>query len=459
MDFKNKNIAVIGGGVEGLSSAKYLKNKGAHVTILDRKDSKDYLKGLDKYDLIVRSPGVKISELIIHNSELIISKVTSQTRLFFELCPAKIIGVTGTKGKGTTSTLIYEMLKKQGFDAYLGGNIGVPPFEFLDKLNTQAIVVLELSSFQLEDLTRSPQIAVILMITSEHLAPSEWQKNFHKNLEKYVDAKRNILKFQTEKDFAVINKDYISSRESDVEANGKIYFVSTEDECGSGCFVRQNSIWIKDPSASVRHAQDKSSGQVAFEERVIDTKEILIPGAHNLENVCAASMAAYLAGVSIANIAYVLKNFKGLEHRLELFATINGVKYYDDSISTIPESAIVAIKAFKDPKILILGGITEGSSFDELGRLIAGEQSIKAIIGIGKEWPNIKKAIEKYSPASQILFLEGATSMSQIVAAASKIAIPEDIVLLSPACKSFDMFKNYKDRGDQFKHFVLKLKS
>ena len=213
INFKNKKIAIIGQGIEGLSSEKFLKSKGATVTVLDQKLDTDYLMGLEKYDLIIRSPGVKPKLLEKY------SNVTSQTKLFMELCPCPVIGVTGTKGKGTTSSLIYEMLKKQGFDAYLGGNIGLPPFEFLDQLNVHSRVVLELSCFQLMDLDKSPNIAVMLMVTSEHL---DW----HNSREEYIFAKRNILKHQIETDFAVINKDYLPSRESDIETNAQIYYVS-----------------------------------------------------------------------------------------------------------------------------------------------------------------------------------------------------------------------------------------
>lgn len=431
MDFKNKNIAVIGGGIEGLSSAKYLKSKGARVKILDKKDGEDYLKNLDDYDLIIRSPGVNPDVL----KDIFSDKVTSQTNLFLDLNPGKTIGVTGTKGKGTTSSLIYEMLKKQGFDAYLGGNIGKPPFEFLDNLNAHSITVLEMSSFQLIDIKKSPNIAVILMTTSEHL---DW----HKDVEEYINSKRNILRFQSENDFAVINKDYPQTRESDVETNGKIYYASAEDEAERGCFIRQNSVWIRE-------------GQE--EMRVINTSEVLIPGNHNLENVCAATMAAYIEGVSTDNIAYVLKTFKGLEHRLELAAEINGVKYYDDSFSTTPESAIAAIKAFKAPEILILGGSSKGADFTELGKTITEAKNIKAIIGIGVEWPVIKGKIINLNP--EVLVLEGAKDMEKIVVAASKLAVDRDVVILSPACASFDMFKDYKDRGNQFKTEVKNLKN
>lgn len=436
MEFKNKKIAVIGNGIEGQSSAKYLKEHGAIVTILDKKQGDNYLKDLDKYDLILRSPGVKPGLL----NGVPISKITSQIKLFLELCPSKIIGVTGTKGKGTTSSLIYEMLKKEGFDAYLGGNIGLPPFEFLDKLNTHSIVVLELSSFQLIDIDKSPNTAVVLMTTTEHL-------NWHKDLSEYVNAKRNILRFQKEEDSAIINKDYLASRQSDVETNGQVYYVTAVDEAQKGCFVKENAIWIRNPSAS--------SGQVV-EEKVINTKDILIPGEHNLENVCAAVMAAYLAGVKVHNISYILKSFKGLEHRLELVTTVNGVKYYDDSFSTTPETAIAAINAFKDPEVLILGGSSKNSDFKTLGEVISKSQNIKAIIGIGREWQRIKAEIK--NPKSEIYFIEGADNMEKIVTAAHKIAGPSDIVLLTPACASFDMFKDYKDRGEQFKKQVLLLK-
>ena len=427
-NFQHKKIAVIGEGLEGLSSAKYLKDKGAGVIILDKKQGDNYLEGLDKYDLIVRSPGVKPQLLGKYRN------VTSQTMLFFELAPCKIIGVTGTKGKGTTSSLIYEMLKKQGFDAYLGGNIGEPPFNFLDKLNAQSVVVLELSSFQLLDLDKSPHIAVMLMTTSEHL-------DYHSDVDEYVDAKRNILKFQTEKDYAILNRDYPASNESDIHTNAKVFYVSTERNGYEGCSVKDNAVILN------------LNGK---EEKIINTSEILLPGKHNLENVCAAVLAATLSRVSKENIASVLKTFKGLEHRLELVSTVKGVKYYDDSFSTTPETAIAAINAFNNPEILILGGSSKNSNFKELGEVISKAENIKAIIGIGVEWPRIK---EKFvNLASNVLLIEGADSMEKIVKAASKLAVLGDVVLLTPACASFDMFKNYKDRGEQFKKEVEKIK-
>ncbi|MDP3763720.1 MAG: cyanophycin synthetase, partial [bacterium] len=188
---------------------------------------------------------------------------------------------------------------------------------------------------------------------------------------------------------------------------------------------------------------------------IIDIKDILLPGAHNLENVCAAVMAAILAGVSKKNIVSVLKTFKGLPHRLELVREVGGVRYFDDSFSTTPETAIAAIKAFKSPEILILGGLSKGSDFTDLGRVISEAKNIKAIIGIGVEWKRIKQRI--MNNESRIMVIEGAKDMKMIVAEAAKVAQSGDVVLLSPACASFDMFKNYKDRGEQFKREVRRL--
>src|SRR3989338_2045629 len=289
-NWKNKRVAVLGLGIEGLSSVKFLIKHEAQVTILDRKKEeelrsichaefisasnnlssvkseilkqvqddngkgikiiggKDYLNNLDKFNVIVRSPGVKrnLPEIIYAEKNGV--EITSQTKIFFDLCPCPIIGITGTKGKGTTATLVYEMLKKDGKDAYLGGNIGKPPFDFLDKLNDQSIVVLELSSYQLEDLKKSPHIAVILMITQEHLAPDKKdspRQNYHESLEEYIGAKRNILSHQTKDDFAIINRDYPASHESDIYTEGDIYQVSRERQTGNGCYVLGGKVLIQ----------------------------------------------------------------------------------------------------------------------------------------------------------------------------------------------------------------------
>ncbi len=432
--FKNKKIAIIGEGLEGQSSVKFFEKQGAEVEIRDQKQGEDYLKDLDEFDLIVRSPGVKISE-IVNGQSSIVNKLTSQTKIFMDLCPSPVIGVTGTKGKGTTSSLIYEMLKADGRDAYLGGNIGVPPLDFLEKLTPASWVVLEMSSFQLQDLEKSPHIAVMLMVTSEHM-------DYHKDHKEYVEAKRNILAHQTENDFAIVNRDYPPSNESDILTNGKAYYVSREREVEEGCFALGNQVILRTNGNSIP---------------IIDTRELLLRGEHNQENVCAAAIAAYLSGVRAGTIIKTLQSFKGLEHRLELVDKINGVEYYNDSFSTTPETAIAAIKSFHNPEILILGGSSKNSNFEELGKVIGESENIKAIIQIGEEWNRIKAEVKTVRP--ETLIIEGAKDMGQVLAAASKLAVPGDVVILSPAAASFDKFKNYKDRGNQFKEEVRKLQN
>lgn len=452
--YKGNKIGVLGLGVEGFVSAAYLKKIGAEVTVLDRKERQEissetlsnlgelgvqfqlgetYKAHITDFDVIVRSPGVRLTE---EETAALSAKqipITSQTQIFFELCPAPIIGVTGTKGKGTTSTLIYQMLKNSGKDAYLGGNIGLPPLSFLDKLNKESIVVLELSSFQLMDVTISPHIGVMLMVVPEHL-------DYHSDVHEYIDAKRNIFRFQTPDDYAIVNRDYIASNESDIHSDGTVFYVSRERENDEGAFLQENAVWLR------------KNGKV---QKIIDTEDIRLPGKHNLENVMAAIMAASLAGVEKDQMVTAIQEFSGLEHRLELVKQVAGVKYYDDSFSTTPETAIAAIEAFSEPAILILGGSGKDSDFTELGKVISESSHIRAIIGIGDEWLRIREQIEKSKEPK--IIIEGAKDMHTVVQAASKIALPGNIVLLSPGCASFGMFKNYKERGDLFKEAVESL--
>lgn len=464
MDFRGKKFAVLGFGQEGASAVKFLLEKGAKVSVFDvRGEDKfdkaelaelqekevflnltSYPDDFSEFDFVVRSPGIRLTSSIMKKAQDQEAKITSVTKIFFELCPCPIVGVTGTKGKGTTSSLIYEMLKEQGVDAYLGGNIGLPPLEFLSSLKSTSCVVLELSSFQLQDLTKSPQISVFLMVTSEHL-------DYHNDVNEYVDAKRNILRFQKESDFAVLNRDYPASNESDVYTQAQVYYVSRERSAERGCYVQDGYIVIKPDGQA-----DGPEGALAQREiKVVPTSEILLPGKHNYENVCAAALAAYLAGVEIKYIASVLKTFRGLEHRLELVRVVNGVRYYDDSFSTTPETAIAAIEAFQDPEILILGGSSKKSDFTELGKTIREAKNIKAIIGIGEEWPKIKSELKTQN--TELKIVEDCFNMKEVVEKAREIAEIGDVVLLSPACASFGMFKNYKDRGNQFKNVVNEL--
>ena len=453
MNFKGKRIAVIGAGVEGLSSARYLLSKDTSVCLLDKRTKaaigsettdpleglgvkfflgEGYLSDLGNFDLIVRSPGIRPDLPQIIKAKQNGVEITSQTKLFFDLCPAPIIGVTGTKGKGTTSQLIYEILKSVGKKVFLGGNIGKPPLDFLDQVTSDSWVVLELSSFQLIDLTKSPHVAVVLMTTSEHL---DW----HKNVAEYAKAKENIVKYQSEKDFVVINGDFPSSKRIGRSSRAKKYYFSTETPVQKGAYVDKNFLVLV------------TNGWTT----IVDTAQIQLPGEHNLQNILAAAAVAGILEVPSDTIAKTVLSFKGLPHRLEFVAEIDGVKYYDDSASTTPETAIAALKSFKSPKTIILGGSSKQADFSRLGEEMT-KNNVRVVILIGDEAERIKQAIKAKGNFSGEI-LEGLVAMREIVQKAQTLSKPGDTVLLSPACASFGMFKNYVDRGDQFKEVVKSL--
>lgn len=428
---KDKMIAVLGGGIEGQSAQKYIESHGGHVTVLDEKI--EPFPDLTHFDLIVRSPGVAPSHPRIVEALEKGKTVTSSVNVFLENTKTKnIVGVTGTKGKGTTSTLIHLMLQEDGKTSFLGGNIGTPTFDFMDDVKENDWVVLELSSFQLIDITRNPHIAVVLMTTSEHL---DW----HATNEEYVAAKAKITTRQTSDDFLIANVDYENSTKIAGQSKATMFSVTVKNYTPqkNGCFIEGEMIMFE---------------RDGKKESVCEVKLVKLPGRHNLENVCAAVCAAKLAEVSNAAIVKTLLSFKGLPHRLELVDQIKGVKYYNDSFSTTPETTIAAINAFESPKIVIIGGSTKHSDFSNLAELIRNDKSVKALVQGGKEWEQIKAAIGE-KPA-HLQYLEGAASMQEMVEKAASVAQPGDVVLLSPACASFDMFANYKERGEKFKEAV-----
>lgn len=453
-ELKNKKILIVGRGIEGNAAYKYLKKHLpiSIIDIVDQKDGKNYLNKQKNYDIAIKSPGVKPQFLTI--------PYTTSTNVFMSNVKGKVIGITGTKGKSTTSTLIYKMLKKQGLNVYLSGNIGQSPLDFLDKLNDRTWIALEMSSFQLNDLKISParnasaparidsqsvsgesvaggpHIAVLLMITSEHL-------DYHKTYEQYIDAKRNILRFQNPEDFAVINRDYLVSHESDIYTQGKIFQVSRERKVGNGCFVKENSVWIS---------------RDGKKEKIIEIDRIKLLGKHNLENVCAAVCAATLAGVSKINIAKVLTEFGGLEHRLELVDEKNGILFYNDSLATVPEACIQALEALPNTETLIAGGHDRGLDYSSLAQYLNKKQ-IKTLIlfpptGI-KIWEEICRVTSDIGRPEKF----DVKTMEQAVQIAASKTEPGKICLLSPASASFGIFKDYKDRGKQFKKEVSRLKA
>jgi UDP-N-acetylmuramoylalanine--D-glutamate ligase len=406
MDFKNKKVAILGWGMDTQDVEPWLKTQGVIATILDEKKDGKPFGDLSTYEVLVRSPGVYRYKNEIVEAEERGVIVTSKTKIFFDVFPGKIIGVTGTKGKGTTSTLIYQILKEAGREVILGGNVGMGLFD--KNWNSDTWAVVELSSFQLIDLHKSAHIGVVLMTTSDHL---DW----HKSGDEYVQAKGNLFRFQRGEDYAVVNKDYENSRKIGEMGMGKKIWVSGKDFSGK---------------AGLR-------------------------GQHNKENIAAAIAVSKIIGIEESVFLKVVSDFKGLEHRLEEVARVNGVTYFDDSFSTTPETTIAAIKSFAEPMILIAGGSEKGSDFNELGRVIAESSNIKAVILIGEMATRIEEAIA--NNIGLVKLIRGCKSMQEIVAAASNAASPGDVVVLSPACASFDMFKNYKERGDEFKKEVGKL--
>lgn len=437
-----KKVAVLGLGIEGLSLVKYFSKK-CDVLVVDEKQksqldseilkeaetlgAKFYfgrIKNLPKVDIIARSPGINVDHPIIKLLSHSKTEHTSATNIFFKKFKGNIIGVTGTKGKGTTSTLTTQILKNHGLDAKLAGNIGIPMLSLLKNSTGSSIAVLELSSFQLIDISKSPHIAVVLMTTSEHL---DW----HTNQKEYLLAKSNIIRFQKDQDFAVINKDFPNSVEITKGTKAKRYFFSTKKET--------NGVYIKN---------GKFISAIGSNGEVCSTSDVQLPGIHNLQNVAAAIAVAKILEIPNVTIADTVKKFKGLEHRLQFVAVKKGIFYYNDSFSTTPETTIAAIDSFDNPKIVIIGGSSKKSDFTALINKLSQTSTIKYLILIGSEGARINSLIGNKIPPGMII--TGLTSMSEIVAKCHEISKPGDVVLLSPACASFDMFKNYKDRGEQF---------
>ncbi len=447
--FKGKNTAVLGLGIEGKDLISYLIKEGAKVTVLDQKAEsemdflgvdrdnitlrlgKNYLdKGLTEFDFIFRSPAFYryIPEIVEAENKGVI--VSSALKLFLDLCPAKTVGVTGTKGKGTTSTLIHDILKKAGRDVHLVGNIGYPFLELLPKLNNESIVVMELSSFQLIDLAKSPNVAVVLNITVDHL-------NWHKDVKEYVDSKRSIVKFQKSKDYAIINADYPTPTSFAKDAKGKILYFSRKNNV-DGCYVLGGKII------------SSSLGEIG------KTKDLLLRGEHNLENVTAAVCAATVLGATKSQIKAAIFSFKGLEHRLELVGKVDGISFYNDSFATGPQPTIAAIKSFSEPMTLILGGSDKGLDYAELGSVISSSGNVEAVILIGVTAEKIKNALKNARFDEKIVEM-GKSHMQDIVNKAFSLTPKGGIVLFSPASASFGMYKDYKERGKLFKEAVKAL--
>lgn len=424
-------IAIAGYGMEGESSYRYWSSDPKNqITIVDHRQpdcpvpagvptiiGSDAPEKLQNFDLAIRTPRMR-PDMIKTDG-----KIWSVTNEFFAKCPAMIIGVTGSKGKGTTASLIDSILREAGKKTWLIGNIGKPALDVLGEIKPDDIVIYELSSFQLWDIEKSPRIAVVLFIEKDH-------QDVHSSMDEYVEAKANISRYQTSDDILIYNKsnDYAAR----IAEGSTAKRIAYQDE--SGAHVKNGYFYFGS-------------------EQICPTSALKIPGEHNQDNACAAIDAVWQITNDKIAIEKGLKNFHGLPHRLQFVREVDGVKYYDDSIATTPSSAIAALKSFTGPKVIILGGSSKGSDFDELGKELT-KHDVKAIL-IGDEAEGI--AIACRNNGFNIFEIIENPTMKIIVERARNLAQSGGVVLLSPASASFGLFKNYADRGEQFSAAVKEL--
>lgn len=456
-----KKVTVCGIGVSNLPLVRILRERGVFVDARDRKTAEelgesareleglgvrlicgpDYLKGIDA-DIIYRSPGMRpdLPEFI----EAVKSgaKLTSEMEAFFEVCPCRTVGITGSDGKTTTSTAIAKILEKAGYRIWLGGNIGTPLLDRVPEMRPEDIAVLELSSFQLMTLTKSPDIAVVTNVAPNHL-------DIHKDMEEYVEAKKNIFRYQSRSGVVVLNYDNDVTRGYVPYANGTVR-IFTKHPDTLPCTTGKDS--------SVGHAVYLNGDSVLLKsngktEELLKVSDILLIGMHNVENYMAAiaAVCGLAPGEAVAEVA---RTFTGVEHRTELVRELNRVRYYNDSIASSPTRTIAGLLAFPQKVILIAGGYDKHIPYEPLAEVIPDH--VKTLILMGATKDKIRTAVEKLKEegAADIPPIFEADSLEEAVATARAEAREGDIVFFSPASASFDMFRNFEERGNKFKALV-----
>ncbi len=446
-----RKIAVIGLGVSNLPLLDYLYEKKAQVTVFDERNldeipqnimekitmyefkfefGKNCLEKLIGFNIIFRSPSCLPTRIELEKAANEGAIITTEVEMLMEMCPAKIIGVTGSDGKTTTTSMINSILRKANYNTFLGGNIGTPLFTRLPEMTPDDIVVLELSSFQLMNMKTSPDIAVITNITPNHL-------NIHKDYQEYIDAKKNIYKYQDENGILILNYDNPITKESAKEANGKVIYFSSQTKLENGFIVDENI--IKECNDKVR-------------KHILDTKEVILRGKHNYQNIVAA-IATTKTLVDIDVAIEAIKEFKPVEHRIEFIREINGVKWYNDSASSSPTRTLSGINSFDENIILIAGGYDKNLDYEPLGKPILNKVSNLILIGqtAGKIYDVVKVESESQNKKIPVNICD---TLEQTIEIAKKVAKKGDVVLFSPASASFDMFKDFADRGHKFKNLV-----
>jgi len=463
-----KRVAVIGLGREGIELVRFLYKQGALITVLDWSSAgklgaqyreakalgaefrlgEKYLVGLNDFEIVFRSPGVALQIPEIKRAIRAGVEISSTIKLFLELSPAKTIGVTGTKGKSTTASLIYHLLRGGSFPrqtrdlasprgnkkksrVFLAGNIGHSPIPLLSKLKSGDTVVLELSSFQLEDLTRSPDIAVMLNVVPEHL-------DRHKTFSKYLAAKQNIYTHQGKADWLIASYDFVPTKEALRRARGKTLPISPRQILRKGVYLSKGEIVYRHWRSGRRQVITSATG-------------LKLMGEHNLQNVLPAIATALVSNVPVKTIAKKLRSFKPLKHRIELVRRIGDVSFINDSLGTTPEAAAAAILAFPNlPKAIIVGGVYKGGDISALAKT-AATGNVRMAVLIGGSAKKFQAAFKRFAPKVSTKL---AKTFPQAVKEAIAAVRTHGLVMLTPACASFDMFKDAYDRGDQFKKIV-----
>ena len=457
MELNNKRVLVVGLGKSGVASALFLKAHGARVTVSDTK-SGDELRNeipvlLDHgitvetgghgertfhgQDLIVVSPGVPVDAPLLVQARSLGEAVIGEIELAAQFLPGPIVAITGSNGKTTTTTLTGEILAAGGLPTLVGGNIGTPAISLAELAKRETVIVLEVSSFQLETIqTFRPKVAVVLNVTPDHL-------DRHRTLAAYVDAKARMFENQRGEDFAVLNEDDPICVTMATRTRAQVFWFSRKKEVKQGAWLRDGNILFRDGTGLQREAQ----------REIMLVSEIPLKGAHNLENVLAAVCAGALMGCEPEKIRQAVRDFKAVEHRLEFVATIRGVDYYNDSKATNVDATIKALESFPANIHLILGGKDKGSDYSVLNDLL--RQRVKRVYTIGAAAEKIDSQI--VSSKNGGVEVVHAETLENALRKANAVAVPGDVVLLAPACASFDQFKNYEQRGQVFKEIVRAL--
>ncbi|MDR1467144.1 MAG: UDP-N-acetylmuramoyl-L-alanine--D-glutamate ligase [Oscillospiraceae bacterium] len=451
---KDKTVAFLGLGVSNLPLVHFFAKYGVKILACDKHEKdffsdqfieelktegaalrlgENYLKDLNA-DIVFRTPGMPFFSNELNKIKKSGVVITSEMEVFFDLCPCKILAVTGSDGKTTTTTIISEMLKAAGKTVHLGGNIGKPLLSIVNKIKPQDIAVVELSSFQLISMRKSPDVAVITNIEANHL-------DVHKDMDEYINAKKNIILHQNAFSKAVLNFDNKLTRKLSELVRGQKLFFSRKERCKNGAFLDGNDIYFSKNKEILK---------------IMSVKDIHLKGKHNLENYLAAVSSLYEI-VNIEAMQKVAKEFEGVEHRSEFIRKINGVKYYNDSIASSPTRTIKGtLSIFPDKIILIAGGYDKKIPFDKLGEVIP--QKVKVLILMGQTAENIKSAVKCSSEYSKnnprIIKVK---DMEKALSVAKSVAKSGDIVSLSPASASFDLYKDFVQRGEHFKKIVKNL--